>query len=449
MTTLFVYQVPRIGTRRHIKLAGTDLWITGLINNLFVYPSGWDVVKFKDALSRTLFSWPFIAGRFLGYDGEHYLIEMSDNAIPVFVIENTDLTKWPLDSNVVVDKNSQQLQQFLDEVQTTILISDSCRDEPLFRLKLTHIKQSGEWIMGASWSHMLGDADAFLQFLKTISHLYQNLEAPKPIPIFNRHVWLHDEADESLRPDIKKFLDGEQMETNDRKDPAKYDQVNIHFRGEQLKELHSLIGDRRVTIQDALCAYIILTLNTHCAQNNDELILRTNIMINYRKESNPDAQPGLIANAVLMPLSNFFEDPKSLSSIAKTIRKTIDQSRDIEFIRRWVATADKVMRTIVRNKGLPKMSISNDRIVLNSNWRYDWANLVDFGHKNKCRFYTTWTRALYLRIFRLNPIYNDTQWIGRDEDGAEVAFRIEENKKQKFIDACKNDISESFINVKR
>ncbi|CAF3897976.1 unnamed protein product [Rotaria sp. Silwood1] len=306
MTTLFVYQVPRIGTRRHIKLAGTDLWITGLINNLFVYPSGWDVVKFKDALSRTLFSWPFIAGRFLGYDGEHYLIEMSDNAIPVFVIENTDLTKWPLDSNVVVDKNSQQLQQFLDEVQTTILISDSCRDEPLFRLKLTHIKQSGEWIMGASWSHMLGDADAFLQFLKTISHLYQNLEAPKPIPIFNRHVWLHDEADESLRPDIKKFLDGEQMETNDRKDPAKYDQVNIHFRGEQLKELHSLIGDRRVTIQDALCAYIILTLNTHCAQNNDELILRTNIMINYRKESNPDAQPGLIANAVLMPLSNFF-----------------------------------------------------------------------------------------------------------------------------------------------
>ncbi|CAF3851781.1 unnamed protein product, partial [Rotaria sp. Silwood1] len=64
-------------------------------------------------------------------------------------------------------------------------------------------------------------------------------------------------------------------------------------------------------------------------------------MINYRNVSDSVAPPGLVANAVLMPLSDRFEDPKSLSSIAKTIRHSIKQSRNVEFIERWVATADK------------------------------------------------------------------------------------------------------------
>ncbi|CAF1471316.1 unnamed protein product [Rotaria sp. Silwood1] len=171
-------------------------------------------------------------------------------------------------------------------------------------------------------------------------------------------------------------------------------------------------------------------------------------MINYRNVSDSVAPPGLVANAVLMPLSDRFEDPKSLSSIAKTIRHSIKQSRNVEFIERWVATADKVIRTIVHEKRLPKMSTFNDQIVVNSNWRYDWVSLVDFGYSDKCRFYTTWTRALYLRTFRLNPVYDGTQWLERDRQGAEVAFRIEKDKKEKFIDAWQKDIRENFINAK-
>ena len=446
MTSWLVPPSSPTGNNHHIELAGTDLWITGCVNNVFVYQSALDVDQVKDALGRTLSLWPIIAGRFLVLEGEHYIIEMSDNGIPVSFVENINLPQWPLDLNVVIDQNSKQLQPFLDKVQTEKLKGGS-QDEPLFRLKLTHLVQSGEWIMGASWSHIVGDADAFLKFLNTISCLYQQMKPPEPMPVFKRRLWLEDEADERLLTDIEKFLDGEQMKRNDINNQDNYDQINICFSGPQLAKLKSLIPGDHVTKQDTLCAYIVLTLNTHCTETGDQLIKYANIMIDYRYKSDLVEPSSLVANAVLMPLSDGFKDSTSLSSIAKTIRQTIVQSRDVKFIERWVATADKVMRSIVHEDRLPKMSTLNDRIILNSNWGFDWASLVDFGQTDKCRFYTQWTRALYLRIFRLNPVYDGTQWIGRDKDGAEVAFRIKKDKKQKFIDACNKDIVENFINV--
>lgn len=445
MTSWLAFPSSPTGNNRHIELAGTDLWITGLVNNVFVYPSDFNVDKFKEAFVDTLSAWPLIAGRFIVVEGRYY-IEMSDQGIPITLIKNTELSKWPLGSNVVVDQNSNELQPFLDEVEATKLIGGS-RDVPLFRLKLTHLVQSKEWVMGASWSHILGDADAFLQFLRTISCLYQGMELPKPVPVFERRLWLEEEADASLLRDVEDFLDGDRMTTKATSNQVTYEQINIYFPGDKLTKLRERITDRDVSTQDVLCAYIIRTLNTHCAQNDEQLILHANTLINYRGVSDSVAPPGLIANAVLMPLSDKFEDEKSLLSIAKTIRRSIMQSRNVAFIVDWVATADKVMRTTVHKNRLPKMSIMNDRIVLNSNWRFDWADRVDFGHTNKCRFYTIWTRALYIRIFRLNPIYDGTQWVGRDEKGAEVAFRIEKDKKEKFIDAWQKDIAEDFINV--
>ncbi len=88
-------------------------------------------------------------------------------------------------------------------------------------------------------------------------------------------------------------------------------------------------------------------------------------------------------------------------------------------------------------------------IVINSNYRYDWADLVDFGHVNKCRFHTDGTAPLFLRVFRLNPMHNGTHWMARDRDGAEVAFRIEKRIKQRFIDAWQRDVKENFVRVKQ
>ncbi len=87
------------------------------INNVFVYPSDLNIDEFKDALSRSLSLWPVVAGRFFLADDDRYVIEMSDSGIPISLVENTELNRWPLDSNVLRDTAKGELTIFFDEVQ--------------------------------------------------------------------------------------------------------------------------------------------------------------------------------------------------------------------------------------------------------------------------------------------------------------------------------------------
>ncbi|CAF3328950.1 unnamed protein product [Rotaria magnacalcarata] len=73
-----------------------------------------------------------------------------------------------------------------------------------------------------------------------------------------------------------------------------------------------------------------------------------------------------------------------------------------------------------------------------------------FGYTDKCRFYTAWTDALYLRVCRLNPEKKDVnKCLAKDRNGAEVSIRIEKDLKDKFINAWKRDIIENIENVKK
>jgi hypothetical protein len=89
----------------------------------------------------------------------------------------------------------------------------------------------------------------------------------------------------------------------------------------------------------------------------------------------------------------------------------------------------------------------SNEVIVNSNFRYDWAGSVDFGYTDKCRFYTVWTSLFYLRVFRLNPVHDGTKWLERDRNGAEVAFLIEKDMKEKFVSAWQKDVVENFVNV--
>ncbi|CAF4484567.1 unnamed protein product, partial [Rotaria sp. Silwood2] len=197
---------PPTGNNRRIKLPGLDLLIMTRIDNVFVYPSEINIDQFKEALSRTLSLWPLVAGRILLENDQHYIIEMCDNSIPIIFVVNNDLKEWPLDSNVVVDLNEKQLPTFIDEVQVTKFFNNSS-DEPFVRFKLTHIVQSGEWVLGISWYHPLGDAASCLHFSNTLSRFYQQMEPTKPLPIFERRLWREDEADESVLPMMKHLRD--------------------------------------------------------------------------------------------------------------------------------------------------------------------------------------------------------------------------------------------------
>ncbi|CAF1003782.1 unnamed protein product [Rotaria sordida] len=451
-STFLIYPSVPAGNNCHIELAGLDLWRMARIDNVFVYPSEININCFNEALSRTLSLWPLIAGRSYIDENEHYFIEMCDNPIPVTLINNYDLIQWPFDSHVIIDFYKNSLSTYIDEVQVTKLF-DNTQNEPLVRIKLTHIIQSNEWILGISWAHELGDAYSCLRFLNTLSRLYQQMEPIEPLPIFERRLWKSDKIDPSFLPLMKHFRDAktfEEMWTKFMIDQEAYDQVNLCFSTEQLVKLRILAGEDNITIHDALMAYIILTLNTYCYDKNDQRhILRTNTSINFRGVSNSIASHSQIGNSIFMMLSDNFQDSYSLSNIAKTIRQSIIKSRDPKFLECWLATADDAMRKMIHNNRLADLGFVPNEIIINSNLRYDWANLVDFGYKDKCRFYTGWSGAFYLRIFHLNPIYNGHEWLPRDSNGAEVIFRIEKNLKENFLNVIKRDMNENFENVKK
>ncbi|CAF3706730.1 unnamed protein product [Rotaria socialis] len=439
------------GNNRRVELSGLDLSLILRIDNIFVYPAELDIDRFKDALSRTLSLWPFVIGRFLKLDGGHYFIEMSDNGIPFTYAENSELEQWPLGNKVVVDIIQYSLEPFIDGVQTMKLM-ESSNDEPLFRLKLTHIVKSNEWILGTSWAHVLGDAASNLRFLNTLSRLYQQLEPLAPLPIFERRLWRDEEADESLSPLLKELSNAkpfrEMIQVFLSREET-HEQLNLHFSSKQLSRLRELAGGDSVTIQDALSSYIILLLNTQCFNNdNERLILRTDTVINFRGVSDLIAPVGLVSNATIVLSSENFDDPLSLTSIAKTIRRSILQTRDPKFLEPYVATSDRLKRKILREHQLLNLGPFPNDVIVNSNLRYDWAHLVDFGYTDKCRFYTPWTGRLYFRVFRLNPIKDGNQWLPRDRDGAEVAFRIAPDVKDKFLSAWQKDIVENFTNIK-
>ncbi|CAF3933392.1 unnamed protein product [Rotaria sp. Silwood1] len=451
MRSWLIYPSSQTENSRRIELAGIDLRIAPCINNIFVYPSDLNINQLNDALSRTLSLWPLVAGRCVSVDNEHYFIEMSNSTIPVTLINNIELNKWPLDSKVVRDSGESQLVTYLDEVPSVKMIFNY-PNEPLFRLKVTHIVQSGEWVMGTSWSHVLGDAYTCANFLHTLSRFYQHLEPLKPLPIFERRLWCKDEVDQSLLPAMKHLTDSiptEKWLKANSTEEVTHDQLNLHFSGEQLTSLRRLVPDSTLTTHDVMIAYIIMTLNTHCFSNDKQIILNISIVVNYHGVSDSIAPSNLFANCHLRTWSGTFEDPYSLSNIAKSIRRLIIHSRSPEFLERWLPTEDKFLRDMVRDDLRMNADNFTNGIVVNSNFRYDWASLVDLGHTDKCRFYTEWTKNLFLRIFRLNPTYDGTQWVGRDREGAEVAFRIEKIIKQKFLAALQQDIKENFVNVKK
>ncbi len=298
----------------------------------------------------------------------------------------------------------------------------------------------------------MGDAAAFLNFLNNLSRFYQNLESVEPLPVFERRLWRADEADKSLLPIMKHLSHAGPLQKMFQLFSSwqdTHDQLTLSFSGDQLAKLRELAGGNNVTIQDSLSAYLIFTLNTHCYLNDDQhRILRANTVVNFRGVSDSIAPVGHVSNAIFMMLSDDFYDPLSLSSIAKTIRRSIIRARDPKFLEPWLATADGLMRKIARENLLANWGQFPNEVIINSNLRYDWVSLVDFGYTDKCRLYTAWTGPLYFRVFRLNPVHDGTQWLPRDRDGAEVAFLIEKNMKQRFISACQKDIEENFANVK-
>ncbi|CAF4509056.1 unnamed protein product [Rotaria sp. Silwood2] len=430
------------GNGRQIQLLSTDL-IFGGIDNVFVYPS-LDVDRLRNALSRTLSFWPILTGRIFVDNDDQYFIKFTDDSIPFTYAENDQLEQWP-DLPVVVD-DMTLIQPFIDSVQYKPEI------EPLLRIKVTRLLHSDEYVLGTSFYHMVGDANSTFHFHNDLSQIYQNLETILPRPVFERHLLNKEDSEFSLLPVLKLYQNtGKREDILARlgKEYAETDPINMSFSSEQLTKLRSLIEDtNEITAHDVLCAYIVYLMNKHLFTSEDEYVRRAYMYINYRGVSDLLTPKGYVANAIMQPLSSDFPNPLSLSSIAKTIRQLIKTTRQEDFLQNWVTSANILMKKIIKD-GHVNFVWDKDEAIFNSNYKYDWADQVDFGMKNQCRFHTMGIFKYYFRIFQLNPVKGENgNWI-KDNEGAEVSFRIPKGEiKEKFLAAWKKDIQENFLNVK-
>ncbi|CAF1270526.1 unnamed protein product [Rotaria magnacalcarata] len=430
------------GNDHRIKLLGIDL-IFGGIDNVFVYPS-LDVDRLRNALSRTLSFWPILTGRILVDHDDEYSIELSDKSIPFTYAENDELEQWP-DLPVVVD-DATLIQPFIDSVQYKPEI------EPLLRIKVTRLLRSNEYVLGTSFFHMVGDANSTIHFHNDLSQMYQNLEPLLPRPVFERHSLAKEDSTFSSSSVLKLYRNTNKREVileRLGKEYTETEPVNMSFSSEQLDKLHFLVGnDNDITMHDALCAYIVVLMNKHLFITEDKYIRRAYMYVNYRGVNDLLTPKGYVANAIIQPLSSDFSNPLSLSSIAKTIRQLIKRIRQEDFLQKLVTSTNVLMTQIIKD-GLVNFVWDEDEVIFNSNYKYDWADQVDFGMKNQCRFHTMGVFKYYFRIFQLNPVKGENGIWTKDHGGAEISFRIPKGEiKEIFLAAWKKDAQENFFNVK-
>ncbi|CAF1078887.1 unnamed protein product [Rotaria sordida] len=450
--SLKYFPLESTGKNCRIQLSGLDLWITLRITRLFVYPKEINIDKLKESVSRALSIWPIMSGRYIVIDNDKHFIEMSDNPIPFCFIKNDLLDKSPFDSNMILNVIDCSYLSFIDPIDVDKLVGGSL-DEPLLRLKLTHIEKSNEWIIGVSGSHIVGDGDTFLKFFNQISRFYQDIYTIEFYPIFERHLWNKDDFNQSILSRIKYVSECRSCEETQKKifdDQKNLYQINLEFSSEQINKLRCLADDgNQITNQDALIAYIISTLNRYCYPKTDQRhILHATTVINFRGVSDSIASKDFAGNGFFLLTSDDFEDSESILNIAKTIRQSINQSRDPIYLQSCLSTVDHLMRQLINDNKSSNVFFFNNDIFINSNYRYDWINLVDFGYKDQCRYYSPWTGRLYISVSRLNPFFDGNNWIRTDKNGAYLAFLIENDMKDLFINAYKNDIQQSFQYVK-
>ena len=442
-----IFPVPPTGYGRRVALVTFDLQPSWPINHVFVYPS-LDVDRLKRALEHALSLWPIVCGHIELDDASssHYSIVFSDKAIPFTVVENTHLNRWPTDLPVVVSESSQ-LRPYLDPV-----FDELHNGVPLLRLKVTRLTCSKEFVLGISFSHLIGDAGSFALFLDDLSRLYQDLEPRALRPVFDRCLWPNEKPDLALIATMKNYRDGAPIETlvdAYRKEHESSDPLTMIFSSKQLALLRIRAGGDPpiVSTNDALIAYVIYRLNTHFFLEQ-EPIQRASIAVSYRGISQTVCSPVQVGNCFMHILSDDFSDPYCFSMIAQTLRHSINRARKEPIAISHVATENLALKQLDDQQFKPNWTCFDNEVFVNSQYKYDWAAQFDLGMTHRCRMHMAQAKKLYLRVFRPNPVQEKDGTWSRDVDAAEVSVRLTRGPQMElFVQAWKNDVKEDFLGV--
>jgi hypothetical protein len=322
----------------------------------------------------------------------------------------------------------------------------------LLRFKVTRLICSGEYVLGVSFSHVVGDAASAALFLNDLSRLYQHFESLALRPVFERRLWSNEEADSVLFVRMKQYRDGAPIEALleiYRKENENTDSVTMTFSSKQLVLLRTRVGGDQLVVSknDALIAYVIFRLNTHFFLEK-QIIQRASIIVNYRGISTELCSPGQMGNCFMTILSDDFSDPYSFSIIAQTLRYSINKARKEPFALSQIATEHLALKQLDDKQFKPNWTFFDNEVIVNSQYKCDWVDQVDLGMTNQCRMHMSQATKLCFRVFRPNPERaKDGTWT-RDVGAAELSVRLTSgSQKEVFLQAWKNDVKEHFAGV--
>lgn len=446
-SSFLIYPIPPTGEGRRISLITYDLQPNWPINRVFVYPT-LDVNHLKNVLEQTLSLWPVVCGHIEIDDVvmNKYSIVCSDSAVPVTIIENMELDQWPTDLPVVVNESSQ-LAPYLDPVSNEL-----GNHVPLLRFKITRLTRSGEYVLGISFSHVIGDAASASLFLNDLSRLYQHLAPLVPRPTFERRLNLEGIADPDLLARMKFYRDGaplEELIKIYRQEHEGSDPITMNFSSKQLASLRAKAGGDQLaaSTNDALVAYVIFRLNTHFF-SQQQLIQRASIIVNYRQIFSILSSPIQVGNCFMHILSNDFSDPYSFSTIAQTLRHSLNKFSQESLALSQITTENLARKELENKQFKPNWTCFDNEVFINSQYKCDWAEQVDMGMRNQCRMHMSQAKKLYLRVFRANPVREkDGTWT-RDMGAAELSVRLTRGPQlDTFLQIWSSDVEEDFAHV--
>ncbi|KAG9318308.1 hypothetical protein JVU11DRAFT_392 [Chiua virens] len=387
-----------LATQARVDLPGYEIWLHN-IDNVHVLPTELDVARFEEALSKALQLYSHAAGQLRCNDG-HWSIELTNTAIPVDIDYKLDLNSnsflsgdWVVQDDISPFLNNQPIG--------ANLVNGGA---PLVRLKLTFFNK--ETCIGVSWHHTLGlllFLDAFFQglydipsigdsitlshFMHALSQFYQGVSLKYPAPTFRKHHFPTPSPSLSAEywprmPHLHKSCVFSELAEIFYESCRDAEHLRWRFDNHDLADLRLMLSSQKETYlskQDCLIAYIVAVLNYHKS-------------VPVQKVTNTSSV-----------LSNI---PTDMANIATTLRQTLIQCRDPDYVYKWMTVANKHMLETANAGKSFLFSYLDNSINVNSNTIIDWHG-AHFGCPDGSRFHTSGVAKSYLRCFKSNPTKGD------------------------------------------
>ncbi|KAG9008466.1 hypothetical protein FRB90_008860 [Tulasnella sp. 427] len=457
-----------------LKLPAQDLF-RNYVYSVHVIPSEIDVERFKSAVSKAVSRYPHTAGR-LVREGDDWRINLKNSPVPVRVAKisppSSELSAtYPFPNDFTVQPG-ELTQPFLNSEDCGKILVPGTASDSLLGFKLT-IWENGTAI-GISWSHTCGDAFSMWEFCKCLSAYYVNLDAQEselPLaPSLYRHFFRSpfsrqpEDADFTENflprmPHLAKDYDLPPLWQKYAGLDAISDQVQLRLSGGSIEKMYkaanedSSTGEEKVkvTLNDALAAYLIKVLNQCQADPVHTIIL----ILNYRgsntkpstitKFNAPSAQGNVIMVMYSDPLppSSAF----SLPALTRFIRTTINFARDHKFLEKWMSWASYLLGKS-SNAGpdgrFQYFGPEEGEVSINSYYGSDW-NDIHFGFPGKARYFTSWSSLNYFRIFNANPQEDGLAASPSGVSDADICVRIHKDFSKKFISIITQDFPDTLV----